>query len=357
MKNTFVFDDTEQDDAVAPVQYDITSFGADYDVEGLVKRLGRGDIEIPRFQRDFVWSIGEASRFIESLLLGLPVPGIFLARDSNTNRLLVIDGQQRLKSLQFYFDGYFDPQNDSRTQKVFRLTGVQKRFEGLTYSELSVDDRRLLNDSIIHATIVKQEKPKDNDTSIYHIFKRLNDSGRKLTPQQIRVAIYHGGFIELIKELNEYPTWRSIYGKHASSLKDQELILRFLALYFAASSYSRPMSEFLNRFAMWGRKQSESQWAEYRNIFHEAIDTVFEALGSRAFRPERALNAAVFDSVMVGIATRLSTKAPVDSGRIHSIYTALLSDKPYLVLISQSTSDEKNVEARLQMTVDRFQVA
>jgi len=76
-----VEDEAEKDETVRPVQYEITSFGADYDAEGLVKRLQRGDIYIPPFQRSFVWTQKEASRFIESLLLGLPVPGIFLARD------------------------------------------------------------------------------------------------------------------------------------------------------------------------------------------------------------------------------------------------------------------------------------
>ena len=92
-----VFDDDDSD-ATAPVQYDITSYGADYDVEGIVKRVKRKDIFIPPFQRSYVWNQNEASRLIESLLLGLPVPGVFLAKDPETNKLLVIDGQQRLET-------------------------------------------------------------------------------------------------------------------------------------------------------------------------------------------------------------------------------------------------------------------
>src|SRR5256714_15410421 len=105
-----VEDETAEDPTVAPIQYDISSFGADYDVEGLVKRLERGDILIPPFQRNYVWSFKDASRFIESLLLGLPVPGIFLAKESDSNRLLVLDGQQRLKTLQVFYNGFFNPQ-------------------------------------------------------------------------------------------------------------------------------------------------------------------------------------------------------------------------------------------------------
>ena len=187
-----VIDETDCDQTVAPVQYEITSYGADIDTEGFVNRLRRQDVYIPPFQRDYVWSLTEASRFIESLLLGLPIPGVFLARERDSKRLLVIDGQQRLKTLQFFFDGYFNPQPDARRNRVFELQGVQDQFKGKTYETLGDEERITLNDSIIHATIVKQDSPEGDQSSVYHIFERLNASGRKLSPQQIRVAIYHG---------------------------------------------------------------------------------------------------------------------------------------------------------------------
>lgn len=348
-------DDAAIDDSVAPVQYNITSFGADYDVEGLVKRLDRDDIVIPPFQRSYVWSQNDASRFIESLLLGLPVPGVFLARDPDTKRLLVIDGQQRLKSLQFYFNGVFNPSKDSDRQRVFKLTKVQERFEGLTYETLEDDDRRELNDSIIHATIVKQEYPEEDDTSIYHIFERLNNTGRKLQPQEIRVAIYHGPFIKLLEELNEYNNWRNIYGRRNARLKDRELILRFLALFFNQNAYKKPMNEFLNKFALHNRLISPSLQQDYENIFTETIDVVFKAIGNRAFRPVRALHTAVYDSVMVGIATRLTkSQKPIDHEKLKIAYDALLSDEDYLLKISGGTSDEANVADRLKRTQLQF---
>lgn len=349
-----VIDETEKDDSVAPVQYNITSFGADYDVEGLVRRLNRDDILIPSFQRAYVWSIAEASRFIESLLLGLPVPGVFMAREPDTNRLLVIDGQQRLKSLQFFANGYFNPDPQSPRQRVFKLSKVQERFEGMTYDMLSEDDRRFLDDSIIHATIVKQESPKDDDTSIYHIFERLNNSGRKLTAQQIRVAIYHGAFIDLVKELNSYDRWRQIFGKSSPSLKDQELIIRFLALYQRSVTYERPMNEFLNQYTIWARRRNDEFRIECKTLFTDTIDVIFDSVGSRAFRPERAINAAVFDSVMVGLARRLAQGRPVDSESVRFQYQALLTDETFVQLVSQSTSDERNVESRLKMATAAF---
>jgi hypothetical protein len=127
-----VEDESSEDDVVAPVRYDISTYGADYDVEGLVKRLNRGDIIIPDFQRNYIWNQAEASRFIESLLLGLPIPAIFLSKETQSNQLLVIDGQQRLKTLQFFYNGFFNPQDGENKSKVFKLIKVQPEFEGLT---------------------------------------------------------------------------------------------------------------------------------------------------------------------------------------------------------------------------------
>jgi len=349
-----VIDEAILDDTVTPDRYDISSFGADYDVEGLVRRINRGDIFIPDFQRDYVWRIPEASRFIESLLLGLPVPGIFLARESESNRLLVIDGQQRLKTIQFFYDGLFDPKPDEKTHRVFALTKVQPELEGLTYASLTEKDRIKLDNSIIHATIVKQDTPKDDDTSVYHIFERLNNGGRKLTPQEIRTALYHGPFIDLIKELNEYAEWRQIYGPKNNRLKDQELILRFLALFFDYERYEKPMVEFLNKFAARHQVADPEFLGDCKGVFVQTIDVVWQSFNSNAFRPERSLNAAVFDSVMVGIAYRLK-RAPIDNVEaLLESYVKLFEDRDYRIAIFQSTSNEASVQTRIRKAVDAF---
>ena len=349
-----VEDESSVNDVVAPIRYDISSYGADYDVEGLVKRLNRDDILIPRFQRNYIWNHAEASRFIESLLLGLPVPAIFLAREPESNKLLVIDGQQRLKTLQFFYNGYFNPKEEEEKSKIFRLIRVQSEFEGLTYETLSESDRIKLNDSLIHAIIIKQESPKNDDTSIYQIFDRLNSEGRSLTPQEIRAAVDHGKFIDFIKELNDYKSWREIYGKKNSRLKDQELILRFLAFYFDGISYEKPIKEFLNKFSQRNHNAGDDFLAQAREIFTSTIDVVYESLGREAFRPTRSINAAVFDSVMVGLARRLETKIDIDKNTVKNAYDDLLVNARYLELISQSTSDEKNVLERFQMAVEQF---
>ncbi|MGB7761509.1 MAG: DUF262 domain-containing protein [Bryobacteraceae bacterium] len=104
-----VQDDADADAAVPAVRYEISSYGIDFDVKGLVERLKQEKVYVPEFQRSFVWRLPDSSRFIESLLLGLPVPGIFLAKDPDSQKLFVIDGQQRLKSLQYFYAGVFRP--------------------------------------------------------------------------------------------------------------------------------------------------------------------------------------------------------------------------------------------------------
>ena len=296
----------------------------------------------------------EASRFIESLLLGLPVPGIFLARDEPTGKLLVIDGQQRLKSLLFFCDGFFDPENrgvNSRGVQASRSSG------GVCWPHLRnprEKDRIDLDNSVIHATVVKQDFPRGDDTSIFHIFERLNSGGRRLYPQEMRNALYAGPLIDATRELNEYPSWRNIYGGRSLRLRDQELILRFLALSFSEQDYSRPLQEFLTKFVISKRNPETHVLDLYRSTFTEVADLWWEALGRRAFRRALALNAAVFDSMFVGLARRISEYGPPNAEKIADVYMDLLEDQEYLSAVVQSTAEETSVSRRIEMATNRL---
>ena len=134
-------------------RYTISSYGADYPVDGLVKRVEAEDVYVPPFQRGFVWSHVQASRFIESLLLGLPVPGIFLFKEPDTQKLVVVDGQQRLRSLEYFY-------SDVIRGKEFSLRGVSESMSEWKYKSLNDGDRRRLDDAIIHATIFQQDAPE-----------------------------------------------------------------------------------------------------------------------------------------------------------------------------------------------------
>ena len=344
---------TEEGDEqeVQPFRYAISSYGADYPVDGLVKRMRDGSIYVPTFQRGFVWDVKDASRFVESLLLGLPVPGIFFSKEPDTGKLLVVDGQQRLLSLRYFYDGVWEP-----TTTDFRLKKVQPEFDGKTYSSLRDEDRRRLDDAILHATVFKQDEPSEDESGIYEVFERLNTGGKKLTPQEIRSAVHHSGRIRnLLVELNLYPSWRDIYGPEDTRRRDQELILRFLALLFEGEKYEQPLVAFLNGYMGKNKNLSDEMASVMKSTFSGAIDLVYQSIGDRAFRPARALNAAVFDSVMVGTAKRLQNGPVVDIRAYKDAYDRLLGNRSYLDTCGRGTASVERVRTRLALATSVFE--
>ena len=349
-----VLDETESDTSVAVEQYAISSFGIDFDVEGLVRRLRKGDVYVPSFQRNFIWSQRESSQFIESLLLGLPVPGVFLAKDRDSQKLMIIDGQQRLKSLQFFYDGYFKPESKQKKQQVFELIQVQPQFKGRTYESLDEEDQRRLDNAVIHATIVKQESPDEQeDSSLYYVFGRLNSGGRKVTPQEIRSALYNGELMNLVEHLNTNTTWRKLFGKESERLKDRELILRFFALYYDPD-YIRPMEEFVNRFCRKHRHGPTKFLTKAQALFTSTISAAEKGLGTSAFRPSRSMNAAAFDSIAIGIARRLEKSPITDFATLKQAYEKLAQNDAYVVATSRATADETSVSNRLTLATEAF---
>jgi uncharacterized protein with ParB-like and HNH nuclease domain len=339
-------DDTLLEDP-GTTKFSISSYGADYTVDSLVKRMRGKAFRIPEFQRQFVWTPKHASKFIESLLMGLPVPGIFLYKEAETNEHLVIDGQQRLRTLEAFYDGIL-------RGKEFKLQGVREPWLGRTYKTLDQSDILKLDDSIVHATVFKQDKPEDVLESIYFVFERINTGGIRLSPQEIRNCISLGPFIKRVKELNNYPAWRNVFGPPNNRAKDEELIVRFFALYCRGATYSRPMNGFLNRFAAQMNSVPAAELDRLEKIFKVTIDKVNSSIGSRAFRIIRALNAAAFDSVMVGIAKRLETDPAPNDKAVSDAYDTLISDAEFRLFCERSTADEEYVRKRLSLSLAAF---
>jgi hypothetical protein len=344
-----IIDRLGDDDEILPFEYKITSYGADYPVELLVNQLESGDLYTPDFQRSYVWSVQMASRFVESLLLGLPVPGIFISKEPETETHLIIDGQQRLKTLQYFFKGLFPP-----LDRGFSLVGVQTRFKGITYDDLMPVDRRRLNNSILHTTIIRQDDPAEDKSSIYHIFERLNSGGKQLAPQEIRSALFHGELVQLLKQINDHPAWRELYGPKSQQLRDQELIVRFLAFFYYLDSYQAPMKTFLNRYMGRNRNLKYQSAEEIRQAFISTITLILSAIGPRAFKPERALNAAVFDSLTVGLAKRLQQGPISDVQGLKQRHISLLEDKDFQEGSIRATANEQRVTQRFNAAITAF---
>ena len=160
------------DETVIPITYS----GQDFDVDGLVRRLDNGDMIIPRFglsdrtvevdgfQREFVWSKRQMDRFIETLLLEYPVPGIFLVKQQSDKRLLVLDGQQRLLTLQSFKKGVYN-------KRVFELKNVCEQFRGFRMRNYPMPREEHLNNAFIQATVVNMDENPESSRGCYQILK------------------------------------------------------------------------------------------------------------------------------------------------------------------------------------------
>jgi Protein of unknown function DUF262 len=333
-------EDIDEDVSTTGELFSISSFGVDYPVETLVSRMDKQLFYIPPFQRAFVWSQNQCSRFIESLLLGLPVPGIFLFKESDSGKHLVIDGQQRLKSLLYFVGGVING-------REFALTELKTKFGGRTYKTLDEADRARLDDAVIHATVFKQDLPEGEINSVYEVFERINTGGIKLSPQEIRSCICHGNFNDYLHRLNENAEWRALYGPKSKRLKDVELILRFLAFYESGSNYKRPMKHFLNDYMKEKRNLTDDQLQEFGDVFVKMVTFVTKTLGNRAFRPDRSLNTAVFDSVACALAHRLAAGPEPAPAAALAAYDKLLKNEQFIEGYIRSTANEENVKLRM----------
>lgn len=333
----------EEDQNDDTSSYEIISYGADYTISVLNEKIKDKEIQVPDFQRKYVWNIKQASKLIESFLLGLPVPGIFLAKEKPTGNLLVIDGQQRLVTCRAFKDEIFP-----LTEEPFRLKNVTTRWEGKKYSELESVDRKRFDDSVLRATIIQQARPEKDDTSIYHIFQRLNTGGTILQNQEIRNCVYHGKFIEMLHSLNQNEIWRGLYNNKEPNkrMKDEELILRFLSFYYNYENYSKPLNEFMSKFVGKYRNASPEELEPMKKIFLDTIEFIKAEVGPVAFRPKGNINGAAFDSIMYVIA---KNKAKLKNGLKENIKNLFKNDA-YLKSISEGTTDPDTINSRISLT-------
>ncbi|MCE7574407.1 DUF262 domain-containing protein [Aliivibrio fischeri] len=359
--------ETEVNDPVSseldePSRFEVSSYGWDSDVEGLVKRLNRGDIKLPRFQRGFVWSTVEQSRFIESLILGLPVPNIFLALDRVTKSLNIIDGQQRLKTLQRYLGGEFSISNSKKIHEDLRGCYYNRDVaKGEKSKVLEGADERTLSDSILHSIVIKpdpssdsQEYGQEYNNAVVQIFRRLNTSGKALQPQEVRSCIFYGPFDELIHELNDNTAWRSFFGTVHSRYKDVETILRFFALYEDFENYKAPMPSFLDKYMEINRNMNEEKRAELKDLFEQVTSLLLDACGPSLFKTSGTFLLSKFDAVTVGFAKALATGVKFEKSQIISKVKELLENQDYKDSTVEFINDTGNVVGRINAAIEIF---
>ena len=339
---------SEDDDyASSPAEYQINTYPADFTLEVLHQKWQSEEIVIPDFQRAFVWKLTQSSKLIESFLTGLPVPPVFVYTERPSQKLLVIDGQQRLKSIFYFFEGTIEGPS-RRNKRVFRLTGLNEnsRFLGKTFSELTDADQRRLKNSVLRSFVVQQLEPlepDDKDTSINHIFERLNTGGTLLSNQEIRNSIDSGQFAKFLHNLNKNTEWRKILGKETedSRKRDVELLLRFFAMK-DISNYRKPMKDFLSRFMKKNKDATEDSLTQSEKNFCTTCTQVLESLGEKPFHGRRGVNVAVLDAVMVAFSENLDA-IPDD---IKTRFDRLRYAEDFIARTGQATTDVMVVRER-----------
>lgn len=277
--DTWMFDLPENNDQGSSViSYDVSSSPNDFNISTLINFIDKGSIIIPRYQRNYVWDLKRASKLIESLILGLPIPQLFLYQEEK-NKYSILDGQQRLLTVYFFYKMKF-PRKGQRSllrdlygefnqfadevlsnKKYFSNfdlffgrdeAGQKNPLQGLNYNTLG-DLQSDLDLRTIRCVIIKQNEPNvDDNSSVFEIFDRLNTGGVNLKPQQIRSNIYHGLFYDELHRLNKIEKWRDLLGKKNldDNCRDQELILRILGImFYGPENYQPTMTQFLNRFS------------------------------------------------------------------------------------------------------------
>lgn len=336
----------EPEEEEAPyVEYDISVSPSDPTLELLAQQISRGDIIVPFYQRKYVWKIAQASKLIESFLMGLPVPQVFLYVNSE-DQLEIIDGQQRLMSVKYFFDGLFGEADHRGRRQVFRLTGLSERsdYNGKAFLELPSKDQRKLRNSTLRAINIKQLKPSKGNDSVFHIFERLNTGGTQLKPQEIRNAVYRGEVVSALKELNDNKSWQKILGlrKPDKNQKDVELVLRLFSLFESWASYEKPMLSFLNISMSANRKFDSDRALRFRSAFTEAASLIDSFL-KRPFRPKGVVNLAILESVMIAVMECPS----IDGDELPKKYDTLISDPDFSENITGATTDTLVLQARI----------
>jgi len=354
-----VIDDVDESDDAARSVEPVTYFGTEFDVHGLVRRFNSKAIVVPTFdpsgelpdkraqgfQRRGVWRPAQKQRFIESLLLGFPVPGIFLVEQPG-KKYLVLDGQQRLNALVDFYAGKFKLDKNK----------VEDRFADITYQSLGEDLTRALDDTFIQSIIIRTPASLNEYESVYQIFERLNSGGTNLQPHEIRVAIYGGAAVEAIRELNEDDNWRAIFGARHARLKDQELILRVIAMFEASNGYKAPLKTFLNDFLYTHRGGEGIDLVEVSALFRSAAKVIAENFGNRPLRLGNQINAAILESVFVGVMQRIASgeSESVSGESWKTAYDSLLAAEEYLSVVSKATANEEPVKQRLLLAGEEF---
>lgn len=227
----------------------VQQYKSDIGFRTLVESVNDNLYVIPKYQRKYRWGRQQVVGLVESLLRGLPIPPIYTCRNDK-NQLEILDGQQRVMSLFFYYIGYFlnkkkesainfselevgDFSFADALKGQYPLEELHIEINGMNvdYNDLPVELKRKVDYISITVIEIKIEQKKKKDEILQTIFANLNKNGAILSKQEQRNGIYMCDFYDMLQEFNKRNVkWRKLWGREDSKDRDLQTLLRFCAL-------------------------------------------------------------------------------------------------------------------------------
>lgn len=356
-------------------EYDVASTPNDFNTKTIIDFIESGLFKVPGFQRNYVWDIKRASKLIESLIIGLPIPQVYLYEEGKNN-YLVIDGQQRLLTIFFFYKKRF-PKREKRSElrQIFDENG--KFPEDYLYSDEYFEDFKLklsdsLSDNKLHGlnystlgelknsfdfrtmrnVMIKQNFPSDDDSAMFEIFNRLNSGGVVLTPQEIRTSLYHSTFYNQLYKLNLNSNWRRVINKPDPDIhmKDVEILLRGFALLLNSENYSPSMTRFLNQFSKKSRSYKEDSLNYFKQLFENFCDYVSSLNPNMFISTNGRFSITVFESIFVSLCIKAVLNQTFEfSKTTNEKIEKLKTNQEFITATQTNTAGKKNVETRLKL--------
>lgn len=332
---------------IPPEQRKLHTETYDFAVQTIFDKLKDNSIHVPEFQRRYVWTDSQASRLIESLIIQCPVPVIYLNQEKD-ERMSVIDGNQRLTSINRYLNNEFSLKGltaypELENNRFFELDG---RFQ-----------RHILNRTLRCIVILKDTHPQVK----FDVFERLNSGSVKLNPQELRHGLYYGSAIELAAKIVKKTNFLEVLDiKIDKRMKAEELVMRFIALSSDLPNYKKPLAGFINSFVDAHRSMSASKQDELEELFTQTLAKVKVLFGDLAFKiysptkvVESKFNSALYDAQMVAVAQLQAAGHRFTVTRNDAInrLSGLFSEEAFVRSISVATSDEQQVRFRVQKLI------
>lgn len=367
--------DSSEDVSIA--EYDISASPNDFNIKTLFDFIGSGVVKIPGFQRNYVWDIKRASKLIESIVMGIPIPQIFLYEEAK-NRFTVIDGQQRYMTIYYFMKKRF-PRNEKRQELrlIFdtnkgipesilndneyfvdfnlKLPTTQpnhtNKLNNLNYFTFDEEDRISFELRTIRNIIIKQNAPDDEHSVVFEIFNRLNSGGVNLKPQEIRTSLFHSSFYDMLYRINLDHRWRMLTPSSIPDLnmKDVEILLRGYAMLIDGGNYKPSMTKFLNRFSFKAKSFPNENIIYLENLFLAFCEKAFSDQGRIFHSKTGKFNISVFESIFVASCTQAFESKTLEVIDIDFDKASLLKEDAGFIDATQSnTASEKNVTDRIR---------